>query len=149
MKHPLQHTLLSAMLTTLLMMGVTPLQASNSGELIGAIFSEIEKRTIEEYYRGRFGKPVSKQKKSGKKNKKQKGLPPGLAKRDSLPPGLAKQLERNGRLPPGLEKRDLPDGLANLLPPRRHGQQRIVVDNDVLLIETATGLILDILRDVF
>lgn len=82
-------------------------------------------------------------------NRRQKGMPPGLAKRDSLPPGLAKQLERNGRLPPGLEKRDLPEGLDRLLPPRGHGQERVAVDNDVLLIETATGLILDILRDVF
>jgi hypothetical protein len=148
MKYLSQRLILAACLTTLLTLPVIS-QAGTSGELIGAIFSEIEKNTIEEYYRGRFGKPVADHKKSGKKPKKQKGMPPGLAKRESLPPGLAKQLERNGRLPPGLEKRDLPDGLDKLLPPRRHGQQRVVVDNDVLLIETATGLILDILKDVF
>lgn len=152
MKHQLKQSLLLTLLTTLFAFAAAPLQAGNSSELLGAIFSEIEKRTIEEYYQGRFGKPVAQQKKKGKhhnKGKKQKGLPPGLAKRQSLPPGLAKQLERNGRLPPGLEKRNLPEGLAKLLPPPRHGQQRVVVDNDVLLIETATGLILDILKDVF
>jgi hypothetical protein len=148
MKYLLQRLLLTTCLATFLT-SPSVLQAGTTDELIGAIFSEIEKNTIEEYYRGRFGKPVADHKKSGKKSKKQKGMPPGLAKRESLPAGLAKQLERNGRLPPGLEKRDLPDGLDKLLPPRRHGQQRVVVDNDVLLIETATGLILDILKDVF
>ncbi|MDF1527802.1 MAG: hypothetical protein P1R74_01620 [Sedimenticola sp.] len=149
MKQPLHQTLFAACLTALLALPIASLQAGNSGELLGTIFSEIEKQAIEDYYHGRFGKPTTKQQKSGKKPKKQKGMPPGLAKRDSLPPGLAKQLERNGHLPPGLEKRDLPEGLDRLLPPRGHGQERVVVDNDVLLIETATGLILDILRDVF
>lgn len=76
-------------------------------------------------------------------------LPPGLAKRDGdLPPGLQKQLERTGRLPPGLEKRRLPDDLEAALPPLEDGTDRHVVGRDVVLIETATGVILDILRDV-
>ncbi|MGC2854809.1 hypothetical protein ACM64Y_04985 [Novispirillum sp. DQ9] len=74
-----------------------------------------------------------------------KGLPPGLAKRDTLPPGLEKQLERNGRLPPGLEGRALPDDLERRLP-RRDGTRRVVVGDDVVLIEEGTRVILDILR---
>ncbi len=75
------------------------------------------------------------------------GLPPGLAKRDRLPPGLQKQIERTGRLPPGLEKRRLPGGLRGLLP-RRAGQDYRVVGADIVLIETATNLILDIMKGV-
>jgi hypothetical protein len=75
------------------------------------------------------------------------GLPPGLAKRDKLPPGLQKQIERNGTLPPGLAKRGLPDDLRGRLP-RRTGRDYRVVGNDIVLIETATNLILDIMQGV-
>ncbi|WP_260292957.1 RcnB family protein [Sedimenticola hydrogenitrophicus] len=139
--------LLAGLLLILIALPFTT-QARDSDALLGAVFSEIERRTIEEYYRGRFGRPVYEQQRD-KAAKKQKGLPPGLARRDRLPPGLEQQLERNGHLPPGLEKRELPEGLERLLPPRRPEYRRVVVDNDVLLIEVATGLILDILRDVF
>ena len=76
------------------------------------------------------------------------GLPPGLAKRNSLPPGLAKQLRRNGRLPPGLEKRRLPHDLRGGLGDFYDGTDTQIVGSDVLLVETATGVILDILRNV-
>ncbi len=75
------------------------------------------------------------------------GLPPGLAKRQDLPPGLQKHIERTGRLPPGLEKRELPGDLRALLP-IRSGQDYRVVGNDIVLIEIATELILDVMKDV-
>ena len=75
------------------------------------------------------------------------GLPPGLAKRDSLPPGLQKQLDRNGRLPPGLDRRALPEDLEKRLPARTD-TERVIVDNDVVLIEKGTDLVLDVIRDV-
>jgi len=85
----------------------------------------------------------------GNKNKgKKKGLPPGLAKKKSLPPGLQRQLERNGRLPPGLAKRDLPADLQSELPPAKEGTERVIAGADVVLIHEATGVVLDILRDV-
>ena len=90
------------------------------------------------------GKGKGKDKSKGKS----KGLPPGLAKRDSLPPGLQKQLEKNGRLPAGLAKRDLPDDLTSKLPKRADSQEVTVVDNDVVLIDKATGVILDVITDV-
>ncbi len=124
------------------------------------VFTELEKQAIERYYRERFGKEAGQKEKKDKKGKsekskdkgagkKEKELPPGLAKKESLPPGLAKQLERNGQLPPGLEKRNLPSDLSSRLPKRLPGQKRVIVDNDVVLIEEATGLILDVLKDVF
>ncbi len=63
-----------------------------------------------------------------------------------LPPGLAKQLRRNGRLPPGLQKKALPGNLARLLPGVPPGHRYAAVGNDIVLIEQATGLILDIMR---
>jgi hypothetical protein len=65
----------------------------------------------------------------------------------SLPPGIAKKVARGGALPPGIAKRYLPQDLLVQLPPRP-GYQWVVVDNDVVLIAAATGLIVDILADV-
>lgn len=79
---------------------------------------------------------------------KSRGLPPGLAKKDQLPPGLQKQLERGGTLPPGLAKRDLPDDLETRLGPPAQDTERAIVDNDVVLIERTTGVVLDVIRDV-
>ncbi|MCW8908337.1 MAG: hypothetical protein OQL28_13885 [Sedimenticola sp.] len=143
------YSLLAALLTLSLGFS-TPTTASDNGQLLSEIFSQIEKQTIKDYYHGRYGRTADEEgRHKGKKHKGKKGLPPGLAKRDRLPPGLEKQLQRNGHLPPGLEKRQLPEGLERLLPRRHDGRERVLVDNDVLLIETATGLILDILEDVF
>lgn len=81
-------------------------------------------------------------------NGKSKQMPPGLAKRDELPPGLAKQLKEKGRLPPGIAKRDLPADLAGKLPARDPSQEVTVVDDDVVLVDKATGVILDVIKDV-
>lgn len=77
------------------------------------------------------------------KGKTKGGLPPGLAKKDSLPPGLAKR----AALPPGLAKRDLPADLEKRLP-RRSTTERVIVDDDVILIEKGTEIVLDVIRDV-
>ena len=112
--------------------GLTPRELEVLGDAASIITGEDE------------GEPVK-----GKKKKKKGGdLPPGLAKRDSLPPGLAKHLEKYGTLPPGLELRGLPDSLEARLPDPGQGRKRVVVDDDVLLIETRTGRVLDILKDV-
>jgi Nickel/cobalt transporter regulator len=72
-------------------------------------------------------------------------LAPGNAK--PLPPGIAKKVAWGGTLPPGIAKRYLPQDLLVQLPPRP-GYQWVVVDNDVVLIAVATGLIVDILADI-
>ncbi|OEJ67695.1 hypothetical protein [Magnetovibrio blakemorei] len=90
------------------------------------------------------GKDKDKHKSKGQ----DKGLPPGLAKRSSLPPGLQKQYDKNGRLPPGLAKRDLPDDLRSKLPRRVENQDVVEVGNDVVLIDRATGVILDTILGV-
>ena len=126
-------------------------------DMTNVIFKEVEKRLIREYYgarekssdnHDRHDDGKSHGKKRGKnrhckKGKRGGGMPPGLAKRQGLPPGLAKRKH----LPPGLAKRDLPQGLRDILPAAPRGTERIIVDNNVVLIQKATGIVLDILMD--
>ena len=70
------------------------------------------------------------------------GLPPGLAKRSQLPPGLAKMRS----LPPGLSKSRLPYDLESRLPLPPHGTERFIIGGaSVVLVETRTGRVLDIM----
>ncbi len=62
-----------------------------------------------------------------------------------LPPGIAKKLARGGSLPPGIAKRYFPNDLLGRLPPRP-GQQWLLMGTDVVLVEAATQLILDVLH---
>lgn len=133
-------------------------------EIGNIVFKEVEKRAIEEF----FGKKAAKAAEAdddGKKSKKAKkgkgrgkakgkgrgrgqGLPPGLAKRGELPPGLQKRLEKHGSLPPGLAKRDLPGDLEKKLPKVPEGLERVLAGDNVVLLEKATGKILDVIEGV-
>jgi hypothetical protein len=119
-------------------------------QVIDRVFTTVERRILRRYYEARHGEAADSgdrhNKRSHKgKGKKHKGMPPGLAKRGGgLPPGLAK---RGGKLPPGLAKR-LPRDLRRDLPPRSPKYRRVVVDNDIVLIDAATNKVLDILEDV-
>jgi hypothetical protein len=66
----------------------------------------------------------------------------------SLPPGIAMNLARGKPLPPGIAKRYLPQELLGELPPRP-GHEWLALGRDVALVVAATGVIVDILRDVF
>jgi hypothetical protein len=142
-----------------------PSQQPTAGtpDILGTVFSEIEKRIIREVLgagrvkdeRSRDDDGAGKAKKSkkgkgggGGRGREGEGLPPGLAKRDRLPPGLARQLKRHGRLPPGLQKRALPKDLQDRLPDAPEGTERAIVGNDVVLIQKGTNLVLDILKGV-
>ena len=130
--------------------------AATSQEIIAdAVFTEIERRVMCDYFKVASCGSKNLLSDGGKKHKggigskdKTAMLPPGLAQKGELPPGLERQYQRNGKLPPGLQKRQLPDDLARALP-RRHGDyDRVIVDGDVLLIQIATGVILDIMEGV-
>lgn len=125
---------------------------------IGRVFSDLEKKIIREVLSGTGvieddeDDDADDKTGNGGKNKRaakghKGGLPPGLAKRDRLPPGLQKQLDRNGRLPPGLDRRALPEDLEDRLPDRTLSE-RVIVGDDVVLIEKGTDLVLDVIRDV-
>jgi hypothetical protein len=77
--------------------------------------------------------------------RKQKGLPPGLAKRGGgLPPGLAKR----DRLPPGLDTERLPQDLENQLSTLPAGYVRVRVGADIVLMDSRTQVVIDMIRDV-
>jgi Ni/Co efflux regulator RcnB len=99
-------------------------------------FSLKEKQLITSFFAGSGGGEQG-GKGKGKKNKGvgSKGLPPGIAK-------------KGGALPPGIAKRQLPQALAAQLPPPPKGYERVIVDNDVLLVDIATHVIRDVLTDV-
>tara|TARA_R110002124_G_scaffold60097_5_gene165071 strand:- start:909 stop:1403 length:495 start_codon:yes stop_codon:yes gene_type:complete len=123
--------------------------AENTTEaVLERVFTEAEKVLIGDYYKSRRSTDSEKHGKGNGKGKKNgKSMPPGLAKKDKLPPGLAMQLEKNGKLPPGLEKRDLPDDLESRLPLRK-GLKRILAGDNVVLVDTATDIILDVLEGI-
>lgn len=73
-----------------------------------------------------------------------KRMPPGLAKREHLPPGLVKR----DRLPKGLRGRDLPSDLERQLHTLPGGYVRIIIGNDLVLMNRATREVMDIYRDI-
>lgn len=114
-------------------------------QVIDRVFTNVERRILQRYYESRDGNNGSTGKHKSKGGGKNKGLPPGLAKRGGdLPPGLAK---RGGTLPPGLAKK-LPGDLQRELPPRGRAYRRVIVDNDIVLIDAVTNKILDVIEDV-
>lgn len=127
--------------------------AQAASPALTGVFNEVEKKLISDYYRSktstqRDGRSDRGHGKASKGKGKGRGLPPGLAKREQLPPGLQMQLEKNGTLPPGLAKRDLPSDLRGRMPGRDSRYDTFEIDNDVVLVERATGVIVDILADV-
>lgn len=65
----------------------------------------------------------------------------------ALPPGIARKVARGGALPPGIAKKSLPGGLLARLP-ERPGQEWRVVGVDLLIVEIATGVVVDVLKGV-
>jgi len=155
-----------------LLTAVPALAQTPSNQIPDTVFGDEEKRIITDYLSKKLGLPDAtanpasgeakdrenddekegrkskvkgknkKQKKARKPGKgKNKQMPPGLAKRKELPPGLA----RRHTLPPGLAVRELPAELEQQLPPPVEGSQRIIADDNIVLIEQATGRILDVI----
>ena len=93
--------------------------------VLGAVLSDDERRIIQRYF----------------------GEHPSTVKVKELPPGIRKKLARGGAMPPGIAMQVLPDGLHRQLPPR-FGQHYEIIGTDVVLVETATRVIVDVLKDV-
>jgi hypothetical protein len=112
----------------------------------GKGFSDDAKTLLSQYFGiedavpDQYDQRVDKAHGKGKGGKKS-SLPPGLAKRDELPPGLAKM----ATLPPGLAKRELPPELSRALLLPAGAKAEIVGDDHVVLVEQASGKVLDIL----
>lgn len=94
--------------------------------VLGSVLNDDERRIIRNY----FGEH-----------------PKAAGKVKELPPGIRKKIARGGTMPPGIAKQVLPDGLHRQLP-QRDGYDYEIVGNDVVLVEDATRVIVDVLRDV-
>lgn len=131
---------LSIVLCTVLMLSNTEGQGrgrndTNRVSRPSIVFSSRDRDIIRDYFRNRYS-----------------NLPPGLAKRGGkLPPGLQKQLDRNGTLPPGLQKRlePFPADLELRLPPLPTIYRRGSIGSDVVILDTRTQRIMDVIYDIF
>jgi hypothetical protein len=72
-------------------------------------------------------------------------LPPELAGAKPLPPGIARKIARGGTMPPGIAKRYMPGDLLAQLPIRQ-GQKWMLAGTDLIIVEIATNVIVDVLK---
>jgi len=132
--------------TLLLLSGCAAAPERTSGRVVledenvrvAVIFNEQDRKRIRDYYHTRHSKM----------NNNKKSLPPGLAKREQLPPGLQRQIAKNGTLPPGLEGRRLPQELERELSPLPKGYVRLEVGVDVVLMDSNTRIVVDVIKDL-
>jgi hypothetical protein len=106
------------------------------------LFTDLERRLIQDYY-ARQGAGSS-----GLSQGAGPGQGHGRGHGGGLPPGIQRRLDRGGTLPPGIARQALPPGLAGQLPPSPTGYIRQVVGADVVLVDIATGVIMDIIRGI-
>jgi len=104
------------------------------------VFDSAQRHIIEDYYRSHS---VVYEDDDRGKHKKKKKWKRGKGKHKGMPPGLAK---KGGRLPPGLQKRAFPRDLESRLPPPPPNAERVIVDNQILLLEIGTHLVLDVIE---
>jgi len=71
-----------------------------------------------------------------------------LSGQQALPPGIRKNLARGKPLPPGIAKRSLPTPYLRQLPVYP-GYEWQMAGSDLVLLEAASGVIADVLIDVF
>ena len=101
---------------------------STASHLVDALITVAERTIIDRYlYRNR------------------NHLPPELAGAKPLPPGIARKIARGGTMPPGIAKRYMPGDLLAQLPTRQ-GQKWMLAGTDLIIVEIATNVIVDVLK---
>ncbi len=106
----------------------TLVEKTVSKHLVSGLISAAERAVIADYLDGNQG-----------------NLPGNLAGAKPLPPGIAKKMARGGTLPPGIAKKTLPGGLLAKLP-ARPGQEWRLVGTDLLIVNVASNVIVDVLK---
>jgi Ni/Co efflux regulator RcnB len=93
-------------------------------------FGDQQQTVVREYYSGQF---------------RHGHCPPGLAKKDNgcMPPGLVKNWAVGQQLPRDVIFHNLPETLARQLGQPPTGQRYVRTADDILLITSGTGLVLD------
>jgi hypothetical protein len=110
--------------------------AQGGPQQVNVVVTDRDRGAVQTYYRNEFA--------TG-------NCPPGLAKKNNgcLPPGQAKKLWSIGQpLPPALVFYPLPTGLLSTLTPPPPGYQYVRVDDDVLLMITATRIITSLVTNL-
>lgn len=104
--------------------------AHNSGDEDKVYFNEYRKNQLRTYYL---------------KAQKPANCPPGLAKKNNgcQPPGQAKKWRKSQPLPRDVGYYDLPATLIDELGRTPAGDRIVQVDSDFLLINAATGMVID------
>jgi hypothetical protein len=72
----------------------------------------------------------------------------GITGLKPIPPGIRKNLARGKPMPPGIARTRLPEGYIGRLPVHE-GYRWDAVGSDLLLVQVASGLVADVLNDVF
>jgi hypothetical protein len=72
----------------------------------------------------------------------------GITGMKPIPPGIRKNMARGKPMPPGIQKTRLPDGFIGRLPVHQ-GYRWDAVGTDLLLVQVASGLVADVVSDVF
>jgi len=97
-------------------------------------FKDGDRQAVIDFYRSEYG--------AGR-------CPPGLAKKNNgcLPPGQAKKAWNRGQyLPADYTYYNLPSSLYDRLDPPPYGYRYVTVDGDIILIELASRLIVDLIQ---
>ena len=104
--------------------------ARNGGDEYKVYFNEYRKDQIRNYY---------------SKSQKSANCPPGLAKKNNgcQPPGQAKKWRKGQPLPRDVGYYNLPATLIDELGRTPEGDRIVQVDSDFLLINEATGMVID------
>jgi hypothetical protein len=135
-------TLLSASLAAIVLLGgceVPPPRHGDAGwrdrdrhehENTRVAFSDRDRAQIRDYY-----------------GQRRRSLPPGLARKGNIPPGHERQMGEGG-VPPGQQVRYLPYELEQRLQPLPQGYVHVIVDTDVVIMNTRTHAIVDVMRGI-
>lgn len=101
-------------------------------------FSDGDRRYVHDYYASH---------RASRGGKKGRGHNPH-GNFDELPPGIRKQVAQGKGLPPGLAKKRLPDDLERRLSPLPDGYVRFRIGTDLVIMNTKTNVVVDILSDI-
>ena len=125
------HTLATGLILTVPLLGMAPIEAEaqergrgRAAAPAGDTLSIEVRLQIQEFYESRPPTDV-----------------------EALPPGIRRNLERGKSLPPGIAKKSVPEELQSRLQ-IPEGCELVEVGLDVFLVEVATSIIHDVLRDI-